>query len=1045
MSTGYSVNYETATLGIYDYNKNKVSTLYTPGTNNTGQAYAIKMQHDGSGWKEISFSLPMRVNGEDNPLAAHLINEYLIKFDDEKSKDWFIISEPRIDHNTPALTINVQCNHVSSRLRTKKLYLVFDDTNGIGKCKDLAEIILSGTGWSVGVVDVFLEPDGVTEKVRTLTSNGKEGAYQLLTKLCDLFNARPIFNGDTNTVDIRAFSPYSVLSVAEGETPTLHDPESLVELCYTKSMSGVTRTLNTENLITRLYVEGDFGDDGYVGIEGINPTGMNFLLNFDYFKATGLFTPEHQIAVDTYLTEMTAHRLAAKNATNDMSSHETELMKLWGTANYGIYKINSHTVDNLTVSYTTSLSPVKPGENEYLVVDRDVVVSLSDNKIHRAKITVVNGDVVTIVPALEAGMTPVDLLVYGTLASGSIGGKEAAVDAAEKVLKDLQNRVGDNLIANSDVVITSTGYLVNTYRLTDPFIQGTQYTVQVWGEVNNGQQFAAWANGSATNLGELVYDATKRVHSLTFTCPAITAGHETELRIYSYPSATATSATVQKVKLEFGGMPTPWSPAENSSNSALIQEYIDRIRGLNFGTEDSPGIHESTLWAISRAKFLQLARDAYDAAVASINAVESAFMDAMGDMLRDGYWQDNSYIVGQEEALFKDAVDTHAVMARPVASYTLALFHMVGMDAAPVIRAAVNTPVHIIDDDAGINAWGFIDQIVFAVDMPYNTTMRISTEESRFAKQSFSQVLSKIAETAKDVRAKQGVFARAALINEAGKISTEALDGVINVEVNRILSTTSNYHTDEKGNLVFVSQDGLSAMMLTGEGFMIANGRKTDGDWDWRSFGSGRGFSADEITAGTMRAGIVRILGTEQFYWDADNIYIIDPTNPRRQIRLGRFDGVNYGIGFTQDDGATWVSAFGFDGINLNYSSIDVSQVVGLDGIFLTKDEADGTYETITNVGAINSSLQDLASDIRQNIQFTGAGIIIQQVGTTSGFSSRFTSTALEFYQGSDPIAWFENRTLNVEHVFARNQLTVGKLIWHVASDNSVAVKWSTA
>ena len=32
-------------------------------------------------------------------------------------------------------------------------------------------------------------------------------------------------------------------------------------------MGGVSRKLSTESLITRLYVDGEYGDDGYVGIE----------------------------------------------------------------------------------------------------------------------------------------------------------------------------------------------------------------------------------------------------------------------------------------------------------------------------------------------------------------------------------------------------------------------------------------------------------------------------------------------------------------------------------------------------------------------------------------------------------------------------------------------------------------------------------------------------------------------------------------------------------------------------------------------------------
>ena len=43
-------------------------------------------------------------------------------------------------------------------------------------------------------------------------------------------------------------------------------------------------------------------------------------------------------------------------------------------------------------------------------------------------------------------------------------------------------------------------------------------------------------------------------------------------------------------------------------------------------------------------------------------------------------------------------------------------------------------------------------------------------------------------------------------------------------------------------------------MMLCGEGFMIAYGRTANGDWNWRTFGTGEGFTADAIITGYLSA-----------------------------------------------------------------------------------------------------------------------------------------------------------------------------------------------
>ena len=101
---------------------------------------------------------------------------------------------------------------------------------------------------------------------------------------------------------------------------------------------------------------------------------------------------------------------------------------------------------------------------------------------------------------------------------------------------------------------------------------------------------------------------------------------------------------------------------------------------------------------------------------------------------------------------------------------------------------------------------------------------------------------------------------------------------------------------------------------------MVANGKTSD-QWNWRTFGTGEGFTADLITAGVLRAGIITILGSDQFFWNSDNLYILDPTTSgNRQIRIGRYDGTNLGIAYTNDNGQTWINAIGFDGVHLSAS-----------------------------------------------------------------------------------------------------------------------------
>lgn len=98
------------------------------------------------------------------------------------------------------------------------------------------------------------------------------------------------------------------------------------------------------------------------------------------------------------------------------------------------------------------------------------------------------------------------------------------------------------------------------------------------------------------------------------------------------------------------------------------------------------------------------------------------------------------------------------------------------------------------------------------------------------------------------------------------------------------LAGNSYVHTSFERGLIFGSvpldADGRSttgdgmAMQLCSQGFRIASGCKADGSWDWRTFGTGAGFTADFITVGTLMGDLIKA-GTIQDragknYWNLD-------------------------------------------------------------------------------------------------------------------------------------------------------------------------------
>lgn len=98
------------------------------------------------------------------------------------------------------------------------------------------------------------------------------------------------------------------------------------------------------------------------------------------------------------------------------------------------------------------------------------------------------------------------------------------------------------------------------------------------------------------------------------------------------------------------------------------------------------------------------------------------------------------------------------------------------------------------------------------------------------------------------------------------------------------LAGNSYVHTSFERGLIFgtvpLDADGRSttgdgmAMQLCSQGFRIASGCKADGSWDWRTFGTGKGFFAEFICFGTMLGDLIKA-GTIQDksgknYWNLD-------------------------------------------------------------------------------------------------------------------------------------------------------------------------------
>lgn len=122
-------------------------------------------------------------------------------------------------------------------------------------------------------------------------------------------------------------------------------------------------------------------------------------------------------------------------------------------------------------------------------------------------------------------------------------------------------------------------------------------------------------------------------------------------------------------------------------------------------------------------------------------------------------------------------------------------------------------------------------------------------------------------------------------------------------------------------------------------------------------------FVADFIASGELKTQTVKILGDTQFYWDSNNITIIDPTNQNRIIRFGKYDGTNYGLGFSSDGGNTWTAGLTFTGIKFLGSS-GGSGKAEMDSDHFSIVRADGVGITYIGAGQVVDVVEGVETDV---------------------------------------------------------------------------------
>jgi hypothetical protein len=162
-----------------------------------------------------------------------------------------------------------------------------------------------------------------------------------------LFEAKPIYHGEGRTVDIVPINPFS--KPEDGSMPDISKADGVVELHYGKNIKNVSRKLNTENLITKLYAYGSYGDDvsGYCGIDEVEYKVANIKLTNAILKDQSYyFTVKDDSDINITCSFVSQEDLVSGTTLRFSMYDKASMLYVWNNDSQKAYRITTQKSGN---------------------------------------------------------------------------------------------------------------------------------------------------------------------------------------------------------------------------------------------------------------------------------------------------------------------------------------------------------------------------------------------------------------------------------------------------------------------------------------------------------------------------------------------------------------------------------------------------------------------------------------------------------------------------------------------------------------------------
>ena len=288
-----------------------------------------------------------------------------------------------------------------------------------------------------------------------------------------------------------------------------------------------------------------------------------------------------------------------------------------------------------------------------------------------------------------------------------------------------------------------------------------------------------------------------------------------------------------------------------------------------------------------------------------ISAKHKEFNDKYGNYLMEGTWQDENYI--DDTRYYLDAVNVAFTSSRPQVSYNINVLRLSYLEQYSSKVFGLGDICYIQDKDFfgylsdGVTPYKeriLVNKISSFFDDPSRDTITVQNYKTRF-----DDLFQRIAAATQSLQYSEGSYKRAAnAITNNGTIDSSILKNTFETNNDFIMSSSNqNVIWDETGITITDKNDTGKKTKIIAGGLFITE----DGGMTWKNAISGKGISANILTAGTINTNEISIYNgnTPSFRWDKNGLtaYEIyeEGSNIKKFVRFDKF-GI-YGYHGTED------------------------------------------------------------------------------------------------------------------------------------------------